>query len=467
MEERHDSNNIYSVQYIYNIYRLSYARTLVLYGPMRQEEERGASALSLLSVFVASCTVLLASFHVLFRRFRLMVLASRGTSDRYSAMTSVCIPRHDSRDSCDSCDSRDDALGHRPPRVAAVVITLNEEAQIGHCLRHVVRSVPAYSEIVVCDGGSSDGTVREVRRVAAAIGGQRRAEACSEPAGSVVRDGSDGRDGSVVRDGGNGPVVRLVELSENQRGRARQMNAGFASLMEGEEPPDAVVFVHADSRPPRGAVGWVREVLWGEKGRGEGVVGVVGVVGFPTRIAMFEGGGKRTEGEKQDEKQDEQQDEQEQEREGRVLWGVTLHEWLAYGVYPLVFQPLSFMRGLRCLFGDQCMAMRSEDFAALNGFDEGLRIMEDLDMCLRVVEKLGKRVVRCGAWGASSGRRIAAWGEVRATVIHFRISVVWYLGRVVGNVLGSRWGGWTGWIRGVMGREYERVYRDDGAARAS
>ena len=77
-------------------------------------------------------------------------------------------------------------------------------------------------------------------------------------------------------------------------------------------------------------------------------------------------------------------------------------------------------------------------------------------MCLRVVERLGKRVSRCEQWGASSGRRIVAWGEGKATVIHFRIAVVWYAARLVERVLGRRWG----WVRRVLRKEYYGVYGD-------
>ena len=79
-------------------------------------------------------------------RFRSLVLASRtqpagdrDSSDRVAA-TSSC------------------------PNVAAVVITLNEEAQIEQCLDHLMASEPAYAEVVVCDGGSTDGTIGVVER---------------------------------------------------------------------------------------------------------------------------------------------------------------------------------------------------------------------------------------------------------------------------------------------------------------
>ena len=332
-------------------------------------------------------------------RFRSLVLASRtqpagdrDSSDRVAA-TSSC------------------------PNVAAVVITLNEEAQIEQCLDHLMASEPAYAEVVVCDGGSTDGTIGVVERCIRRYGNKGE------------KNGKKNGKKNETKNEKDAIVVRLVR--SDGKGRALQLNAAARELVS-----DAVVFVHADSRPPLTAVRHARDALF----RDGDETTEVGLLGFPTRIALFPAETPFSPA-----------------AETRILWLTTLHEYIAYRFYPFVFQPRSYLRGLRCLFGDQNLTMRLADWEALGGFDESLRIMEDLDMCLRVVERLGKRVSRCEEWGASSGRRIAAWGEGKATVIHFRIAVVWYAASLVERVLGRRWG----WVRRVLRNEYYGVYGDN------
>lgn len=41
-------------------------------------------------------------------------------------------------------------------------------------------------------------------------------------------------------------------------------------------------------------------------------------------------------------------------------------------------------RGMRALFGDQTLFCRASDFRSVGGFDERLRIMEDLDLVIRL-----------------------------------------------------------------------------------
>ena len=53
---------------------------------------------------------------------------------------------------------------------------------------------------------------------------------------------------------------------------------------------------------------------------------------------------------------------------------------------PAIARPLSFIRGLSCLFGDQTMFCRTSDFRAVRGFNPDLPIMEDLDLCIRLHE---------------------------------------------------------------------------------
>lgn len=99
------------------------------------------------------------------------------------------------------------------PTISVVIPTLDEQARIEGCLRHLLE-VPGLTEIVVVDGGSSDRTV--------------------EMAGTF-------EDVRVLR----GP-----------RGRGSQMNAGAAAATG-----DVLLFLHADVTLPRDAAAQVARLL--------------------------------------------------------------------------------------------------------------------------------------------------------------------------------------------------------------
>jgi hypothetical protein len=83
------------------------------------------------------------------------------------------------------------------------------------------------------------------------------------------------------------------------------------------------------------------------------------------------------------------------------------------------------------------MFIRVRDFRRAGGFDARLPIMEDAQLCLDV-HALGPTSAPPGSRGRivqvlseinrTSGRRIAAWGNARATVIQYRISLAWFFG---------------------------------------
>lgn len=228
----------------------------------------------------------------------------------------------------------------------------------------------------------------------------------------------------------------------SKRGRSTQMNAG-ADVAGG----DVFFFLHADTFVPSDVVEIIRATLKRDR---RIVVG-----GFVSLI----------------------------ETSSNTFWGMSLHNVLKTYYAPLLLKPVSFFRGLRCLFGDQAMFVDAACFKSVGGFDESLPIMEDADLCVRmhesgwtrgsnfVAEGTAERfegAARCapltcrGKWEViddakkkrfrktsvcekaagsdrgrivlvnravtTSGRRIEGLGNFKATLTHFLIGVSWYCG---------------------------------------
>lgn len=107
-------------------------------------------------------------------------------------------------------------------------------------------------------------------------------------------------------------------------------------------------------------------------------------------------------------------------------WGISLHNFLKTYYAPLLFRPHLFLRGLRLLFGDQVMFCRRSDFWECGGFNEALPIMEDGDLCLRLIKK--GRIRQINRIVQSSDRRVARWGAWKATAIYLYIGILWSVG---------------------------------------
>ena len=107
-------------------------------------------------------------------------------------------------------------------------------------------------------------------------------------------------------------------------------------------------------------------------------------------------------------------------------WGVSLHNYLKTYYGAIIFRPHLFIKGLRILFGDQVMFCRRQDFEDCGGFDPQLPIMEDAELCMRLVQYgriyLVDRIVQ------SSDRRVAKWGSLRANLIYLYIGCLWAVG---------------------------------------
>lgn len=199
------------------------------------------------------------------------------------------------------------------------------------------------------------------------------------PFETILVDGGSG-DGSVMR----AESLGLKVIRSDRKGRAAQINAGVTAA-SGE-----VVFViHLDTEAPADACAVVAETLADAR---------VALAGFTPVIAGPDGRRPVS----------------------------TFHNWIKTWYAPLFFRPLSFMRGLRLLFGDHAMFFRKADFERIGGLDPRMMIMEDADLC----EKLAKvgRVRLIDRTVITSDRRIAAWGPMRANWIYFKVGLLWTLG---------------------------------------
>lgn len=196
---------------------------------------------------------------------------------------------------------------------------------------------------------------------------------------------------AIVVDGGStdetvqiAKAANIQVISCDRRGRSIQMNLG-AKAATG----DILCFLHADTWIPDDAIAVIDRTLADKKVAGGGFISLM--VG-----------------------------------EDITRWGISLHNYLKTYYAPLLFKPHLFFKGMRLLFGDQVMFCRRDDFLDCGGFDENLPIMEEADLCIKLVQKgrirLVNRVVQ------SSDRRVARWGSLKATAIYIYIGFLWGFG---------------------------------------
>ena len=173
-------------------------------------------------------------------------------------------------------------------------------------------------------------------------------------------------------------------LTANQRGRSLQMNLG-AEAATG----DILCFLHADTFVPDDLVAVIEETLADQTVAGGGFISLMT--------------GSQT-----------------------TRWGISLHNYLKTYYAPLLFRPHLFVKGLRLLFGDQVMFCRRQDFWECGGFDNSLPILEEGDLCLKLVKR--GRIRQVNRIVQSSDRRVARWGSLKATGIYLYIGFLWGLG---------------------------------------
>lgn len=116
-----------------------------------------------------------------------------------------------------------------------------------------------------------------------------------------------------------------------------------------------------------------------------------------------------------------------------IMAGTTTTRWvfallniLKTYVMPFLLRPHQYAKGFRLLFGDQVIFCRKKVFSDCNGFDPALPIMEEADLCLKLMN-YGEicqvnRTVQC------SDRRIAKQGVFKATAIYLGIGFLWGIG---------------------------------------
>ncbi|MGB3533309.1 MAG: TIGR04283 family arsenosugar biosynthesis glycosyltransferase [Microcoleaceae cyanobacterium] len=107
-------------------------------------------------------------------------------------------------------------------------------------------------------------------------------------------------------------------------------------------------------------------------------------------------------------------------------WGTSLHNVLKTYYAPILFRPHLFLKGLRVLFGDQVIFCRRRSFWDCGGFDPDLPIMEDADLCLKLVQYGRIRLVNRMVY--TSDRRVIRWGAVKANLIYLYIGFLWGMG---------------------------------------
>jgi len=195
----------------------------------------------------------------------------------------------------------------------------------------------------------------------------------------------------IVADGKSEDETAAIAISMGTRvvgcdrpGRSRQMNRG-ASVATG----DVLCFLHADTLIPDDAIAVISHTLADAETVGGGFISLMA--------------GPHV-----------------------TRWGVSLHNYLKTYYAPLLFRPHLFFRGLRVLFGDQAIFCRRDAFQACGGFDDTLPIMEDADLCRRLVRR--GRIRQVNRTVQSSDRRVARWGSVKATAIYLYIGLLWGLG---------------------------------------
>lgn len=196
----------------------------------------------------------------------------------------------------------------------------------------------------------------------------------------LVDGGSEDDTVQIARDAG------IRALTCPVQGRAAQMNMGAAAAT-GQH----LCFLHADTELPEDFIQAAEEVLAEKR---VALAGFISVMRGPNGVRRI----------------------------------TTAHNFLKTWYAPLLFRPISFFKGCRLLFGDQVMICRRADFEAVGGWSAEQTIMEEADLCLRMVRGGFGRVRQVPRKVWSSDRRIAEWGFWRANLTFLYVGLRWGFG---------------------------------------
>jgi rSAM/selenodomain-associated transferase 2 len=194
----------------------------------------------------------------------------------------------------------------------------------------------------------------------------------------VVDGGSQDQTVAIAND------ASIPVISTSKAGRAVQMNEG-AKAATG----DVLCFLHADTLVPDDLITIIERILMDQAIAAGGFVSCM--VGTTT-----------------------------------TWWALALLNTLKTSLMPFLLRPREYIRGFRLLFGDQVIFCRRQLFWDCGGFNSTLPIMEEADLCLKLMHH-GRicqvdRIVQC------SDRRLAKLGAFKATLIYFVIAFLWGVG---------------------------------------
>lgn len=178
--------------------------------------------------------------------------------------------------------------------------------------------------------------------------------------------------------------VGIPVISSPKAGRSIQMNIG-AKVATG----DVCCFVHADTLVPDDLITVINETL------ADPTIACGGFISLMTGTL-------------------------------KTRWSFSLNNYLKTYYAPLLFRPHLFIKGLRILFGDQVMFCRRNDFLDCGGFDPELPILEDANLCLKLLQY--GRIYQVDRIVQSSDRRVAKLGFFKAHALYFYVGFLWGFG---------------------------------------
>ncbi len=194
----------------------------------------------------------------------------------------------------------------------------------------------------------------------------------------IIDGGSKDRTVEIARAAG------INAIAAPHKGRGAQINHGVEHAHG-----DVICVLHADSLLPSDAIAVIRKTMADDR---------IALASFTPRLAGPKG----------------------------TRWGSTFHNWIKTWYAPLLTRPLLFFKGVRLLFGDHAMFFRRKHFLAVGGCDARLVVMEEADLCIKLVRFGRTKMVPRWVW--TSDRRITEWGRWRANWIYFKVGMLWAMG---------------------------------------